>query len=624
MSGVSTAYRECERIAREHYENFTVASRLLPRELRRHVAAIYAFARLADDMADEGDSRAAERRARLDAWQEELHRGFAGRASHPVVIALGQSAVALDLPVAPFERLLDAFRSDVDFRPFATFAELREYCRRSADPVGHLVLHLFGHLDERRRELADEICTGLQLANFLQDVSVDAARGRVYLPLEDLARFGCSADQVLRGADTPALRRVIAFEAERARRLLVDGARLAGEVRPRLGFQLRLFAGGGLAILDRIERSGFAVLANRPTLSRTDRARLVTRALLASGVQCLRPASSLPASAGADHAGSGDGSGAGDAPGAGRGSAAGRGDDGSGTPNDAGLAADYAACREVTRRSSTSFFRAFQLLPAERRRALHAVYAFCRFVDDVADEPTRDPAALLARWREELDRAYDGGATRPVSRALSDATRRFPLAREHFLELIRGVESDLTRRRYESFAELRGYCYRVASTVGLLCIEVFGYQSPSARDYAVDLGIALQLTNILRDVWEDARRGRIYLPLEDLRQFGCSEQDLLRGRYSPRIAALLAFECGRARAHYLRAAGSLSAVDRLALAPAEAMRLTYQRLLDRIEARRFDVFGPPIRVAGYEKISAAALAWGRSRLGVRRAAAAGA
>ena len=275
----------------------------------------------------------------------------------------------------------------------------------------------------------------------------------------------------------------------------------------------------------------------------------------------------------------------------------------------------YEYCRDVTRRSSSNFYYAFRLLTADRRDALYAVYAFCRFVDDIADDDSkRDPAGLLSRWRGEVARVYDGTPEHPISRALADAARRLPLAREHFTDLIRGVEMDLTRRRYETFDELYEYCYLVASTVGLLCIEIFGYQNPSARDYAVDLGIAFQLTNILRDVLEDARRGRIYLPLEDLRRFDCTEADLLSGRYSPRVGALMAFECGRARAYYLRARGALAPEDRASLAPAEAMRLIYAHLLDRIEARHFNVFGPKVTLPRYQKLTLALAAWGRSQL----------
>ncbi len=176
-----------------------------------------------------------------------------------------------------------------------------------------------------------------------------------------------------------------------------------------------------------------------------------------------------------------------------------------GSRNVASLDADYERCAQVTRRSRSSFYYAFILLPPERRRALHAVYAFCRFIDDIADdESIREPALLLKRWREELDRVYAGAPTRALSRALADSARRFNIPRELFEEIINGVDMDLSHKRYQSWEELRPYCYRVASALGLICIEIFGYRNPSAKLYAENLGLALQLTNILRDV----RRGR--------------------------------------------------------------------------------------------------------------------
>ena len=592
---VAAAYRECVRVARAHYENFTVGSFLLPRALRRHVAAIYAFARAADDMADEGDLTREERLARLDAWEWALEEAYRGRPTEPVFVALADTAARFAIPIAPFRRLLRAFRSDVDFRPFATFEDLRAYCRDSADPVGHLILYLFGHGDEARQALSDRICTGLQLANFWQDVSVDARKGRVYVPREDLDRFGVSEDDLLHGRDDAQLRALLAFEVERARAHLVEGLALADTVQARLAREVRMFAGGGLAILDRIEADGFATSVRRPTLSKADKAGVLLRGLLGRGAmgaraagerarrahaaRALQPASAL------HHL---------DGP---------------------RLQAAYDFCRDVTQKSSSNFFSAFKLLGPVQRDALFAVYAFCRFVDDVADDARApDPQALLDLWRGELANVYAGTPTRKVGVALVDAVARFGLERRHFEDILRGVEMDLTARRFLTFEQLEEYCYLVASAVGLLCIEIFGHSNPAARGYAVDLGLAFQLTNILRDVEEDAQRGRIYLPLEDLRQFGVEEEELLAGRYSPKIAALLAFECGRARAFYLRAHGTLPPEDRRSLAVAEAMCAIYERLLHRIEARRFDVFGRRVALPAYEKVSLAAFGWARAQL----------
>ena len=663
-STIDAAYGHCWWIARSHYENFTVGSWLLPRRLRRHIAAIYAFARTADDMADEGAIDAPERLVRLDAWEHQLEECYRGRRLHPIFVALGDTADRFYLPIDPFRQLLRAFRADAEFKPFDTFDTLLGYCRCSADPVGHLILYLFGYRDSGRQQLADQICTGLQLTNFWQDIAIDAAKGRVYVPLEDLARFGCSADDIKTGGCSPAVRELMRFEVDRARGMLTRGLELALHVDRRLAREVCLFAWGGLAILRAIEAVGYDVLTRRPTLSKRAKLGLVLRALATRRIRPRRartlipeglpiladghlsihrqqtvattsheppvPNPSCPQSFGGHPSGMDIDS----RPTLSRGQAlkiagmtTGAGSSALQAERKTSLSLErgegyqrtlrkaHAYCQAVTRRSSSNFYYAFRLLSPERRGALYAVYAFCRFVDDIADDQDRrDPAALLARWREELQLVYGGVPTHPIGCALADAVQRFALPQEYFLDLIRGVEMDLTRQRYATFDELYQYCYRVASTVGLVCIEIFGYQRPSARDYAIDLGIAFQLTNILRDVLEDARRGRIYLPLEDLHRFDCTEAELLTCRYSPRVGALMAFECGRARAYYLRARGALAPEDRGSLAAAEAMRSIYERLLDRIEARHFDVFGPKVTLPRYEKVTIALAAWGRSQL----------
>jgi squalene synthase HpnC len=275
---LAAAYQHCWQIATTHYENFSVGSWLLPRRLRRHIAAIYAFARTADDIADEGDAGADERLAHLAAWEEALEDCYRGQFLNPIFRALGDTAQAFDLPIQPFRDLLEAFRRDVEFKPFHTFDDLRSYCRCSADPVGRLMLYLFGYRDEERQRLSDDVCTGLQLTNFWQDVAVDAAKGRVYFPLDDLARFGCAAEDTARGRLTPELRRLMVFEVERARALLLDGLRLRELIDRRLGREVFLFANGGLAILRKIESADYDVFGRRPALSRWEKAALVLRA----------------------------------------------------------------------------------------------------------------------------------------------------------------------------------------------------------------------------------------------------------------------------------------------------------------------------------------------------------
>jgi phytoene synthase len=286
-------------------------------------------------------------------------------------------------------------------------------------------------------------------------------------------------------------------------------------------------------------------------------------------------------------------------------------------PTDAAvaLAEDYERCAGITRQASSNFYYAFMLLPLKRRRALYAVYAFCRFVDDIADdESIANPAELLARWREELRNVYAGTPTRPVSRALADNVARFNIPQRYFDEVIDGVEMDLSRLRYETFDELILYCRRVASAVGLICIEIFGYSNPFTRVYAEKLGLAFQLTNIIRDVREDAQRGRIYVPLEDLQHFGVTESELLGGAYNDRFRALMAFEVKRARDLYNEAAAALPPEDRPAMISAEAMRLIYSALLEQIVRSNYRVFDRRHRLSTPRKLYLVGRAWAGSRL----------
>lgn len=276
-----------------------------------------------------------------------------------------------------------------------------------------------------------------------------------------------------------------------------------------------------------------------------------------------------------------------------------------------GEAAAY--CRKLTAKSQSSFYYAFLFLPKERREALEAVYAYCRLVDDVVDEeaPVAQKLAGVERWRRELDLVFGEGAgdpTHPVSVRLKEAVRRFAIRREDMEAIIDGCAMDIDKRRYADWSELRTYCYRVASAVGLMCVEIFGYdpaKRDQVREYAIDLGIALQLTNIIRDVAEDAARGRIYLPMEDLRAFGVREADLTGGRLTPEIRKLLRFQAQRARAHYLRARAAIGPQDRRQLVIAEIMGDIYYALLLRLEETGFAVFGEKLKVRRRHKMAIA-------------------
>ena len=255
--------------------------------------------------------------------------------------------------------------------------------------------------------------------------------------------------------------------------------------------------------------------------------------------------------------------------------------------------------RQSTTSTVTNFYYAFVFLPREKRRAIEAVYAFARRGDDIVDsdlEPER-AAEEMARYREALDDCYAGRAATPELRALAQSVARFKIPRQPFEDLILGLEMDLSVTRYDTFEDLALYCYRVASTIGLIAIEIFGYRNPRTRDYAVNLGMALQLVNILRDLESDARRGRLYLPREDLERFGVRPGELLAGSYNDPVIELMQFECDRARHYFDLAREMLPPEDRRSMVAAEIMAAIYWRLLRLIQERRYNVFGKRVRLS---------------------------
>jgi len=268
--------RYCRRLARRHYENFTVASFLLPRDLRQHFHNIYAYCRWADDLADETAGPEESLRL-LEWWQGQLDDCYRGRTSHPVFVALTETIGRFDIPRDPFADLLVAFRQDQRTARYETFDELLGYCRHSANPVGHLILYLGRCYDRERAELSDSICTGLQLANFWQDVARDFDRGRVYLPQADCRRFGYDCRMFARREVNPAFRALLAHEVDRATAWLQRGLPLV-EMLPRgLRLDVSLFAHGGLAILDRIRRIEHDVWSRRPTVGKLGKLRVFAR-----------------------------------------------------------------------------------------------------------------------------------------------------------------------------------------------------------------------------------------------------------------------------------------------------------------------------------------------------------
>jgi len=271
------AQEYCRRLARTHYENFSVATWFLPQHLRQHFFNVYAYCRISDDLGDEvGDPSAALQL--IEQWEGELNACYLGNPRHPVFVALRETVRKFEIPKQTFADLLTAFRQDQTVTRYPTFDDLLGYCRYSANPVGHLVLYLCGYRDPERQALSDFTCTALQLANFWQDVSVDYAKSRIYLPLEDLKKFGVSESDIASQQNTPAFRGMMRFQVERARGWFQQGLPLADKVDRALAIDIELFTRGGQEILNAIERQGYKVLGQRPAISKSRKLALVARA----------------------------------------------------------------------------------------------------------------------------------------------------------------------------------------------------------------------------------------------------------------------------------------------------------------------------------------------------------
>jgi phytoene synthase len=278
QSDVQAAFKFCQDLAERHYENFPVASKLLPRRTRKHVAVLYAFARIADDFSDEAEYEGV-RKERLESWRSQLWAVGERPATHPVFLAMAVSLKELDLPKQPFDDLLSAFLQDVDKRRYANFDEVLDYCRRSANPVGRIVLMIHGYRDEQRFAQSDAICTALQLANFWQDVAVDLKKDRIYIPQDDFKEFGYSEADLRMGVVNERFRNLMKHEWKRTRSLFEEGSPLWKSLRWPLSYEIKLTWAGGNEILRKIQRIGFDTLHQRPVLTKLDWFGLAAKAL---------------------------------------------------------------------------------------------------------------------------------------------------------------------------------------------------------------------------------------------------------------------------------------------------------------------------------------------------------
>jgi 15-cis-phytoene synthase len=284
---------------------------------------------------------------------------------------------------------------------------------------------------------------------------------------------------------------------------------------------------------------------------------------------------------------------------------------------DSAISRVLSAPKRLRKALGSNFYYSFLFLPPSKRKAITNVYSFARILDDIvdSDHTGRDPEAELQYWRDEIEYCYLGQPDTSIGEELMMTIDEFDIPKQPFMDLIEGMEMDLKWSSYQTFSDLREYCYRAASAVGLICIEIFGYESPGTREYAVNLGLALQLTNILRDMQEDAARGRIYLPIEDLERFGYSEQDVKANLYNTPFIDLMKYQYKRANYYFERAAATLPEQDRPSMVAAEIMGAIYHELLNKIPEVQFDVYRNRVSVSKLRRMKIALNIWLKSRFG---------
>ncbi|CCG01193.1 squalene synthase HpnC [Blastococcus saxobsidens] len=562
-----------ERIhARPVRENFPVAPPFLHASRRRSLQALYRFARFVDDVGDEpldesdraGGRDGARRTELLQGIRDDLRRLPVGEARLCPVADLAATGRAW--PVAPLDALVRANLQDQVVDRYATFDELLAYCRLSAVPVGELVLHVFNAGTPERLALASDVCTALQIVEHCQDVAEDLRRGRIYLPLEDLARFGVTEDDLAAGRAGPQVRRLLACEVDRAEELLDAGAPLVATLPGEARLLTAGFVAGGRAAIRAIRAAGHDVLAAPPRPTRRQITAETIRILLAPRAAAGRPRR---------------------------------------------IASAYRRCEEITRREARNFSYGIRLLPTGKRRAMSAIYAFARRVDDIGDDTTLTPAEkrrLLSAVRDQLH-ALDDHRDDPVSVALHDAAVRMQLPLTAFDDLIDGVEMDVEGRAYRTMDDLVDYCEHVAGSIGRLSLGVFGTADPEgAAPLADALGVGLQITNILRDIREDLGNGRVYLPAEDLAAHGIA---LVPGELSTltahadRVPVLVRAEADRARDWYATGLQLIPLLDRRSAACCLAMSGIYRRLLEKIDAAPEQVVHTRVSLPVREKLAVA-------------------
>jgi squalene synthase HpnC len=548
---IAEARKYCQSFTKSSYENFSVISFLLEKPLVPHFEAVYSFCRWADDLGDQtgGGQKSLDL---LRWWRSEVELCYQGKPHHPVFVSLAETIRKFRMPKELFTDLIFAFEQDQMILEYQSQDQLLDYCRYSANPVGRLVLMMWECHDEKALPHSDQICTALQLTNFWQDVARDYDMGRIYLPKQEMERHGYSTEDFQKRLESKAFGDLMKEMVDRTSALFDEGSKLLEMVPAKRRVDLALFVEGGRAILEKIRKQDYKVWSQRPRLSKWEKLCIFLKNWWSGGK--VRESGELSQSR------------------------------------------DY--CRNLSRATAGNFYRTFQLLDSSGSDAMCAIYAFMRISDDLVDDAPDSGTATtaLTQWRKKTLDAMEGTFSHPIHPAFVDTIQKHRIPIQYFLDVLDGTGMDLQVREYQTFAELYQYCYRVASAVGLACIHVWGFHDENAKKPAEAAGIALQLTNILRDIPEDFERGRVYLPREDMERFGYTQEMLQRREYNPQFLNLMRFEVQRAKDYYLQARGLAKYLKGRSRGIFLAILETYEAILNKIEENGFQVLGEKIRV----------------------------
>jgi len=531
-------------------ENFPVASLLVRARHRRPILAFYEFARVADDVADHPSLTAAEKIELLDRLEADLI-GDDSPDANPQAAALRRALAERGLSPQHAQDLLCAFRLDASKRRYRDWADLMSYCALSAMPVGRFVLDVHGE-SRSTWPASDAICAALQINNHLQDCGLDYRNlDRVYLPLDDLAKYGLGVEALGEEKASPALRRCIAELAHRAETMLHEGDGLETAIADwRLGLEISVIHALALRVARALTVSD--PLSAETHLGKWRAGGVGLLAVLNSALRRFGSLGRLPASA----------------------------------ANVNAISSEPVPEARV-RASGSSFYMAMRLMPPEQRQAMFEIYSFCRAVDDIADNdgPSDVRLAQLQNWRHDVDATYAGAAPLQLQ-ALAEAIGTFNLRRDDFLAVIDGMEMDVIAPiRAPDWATLDLYCDRVAGAVGRLCVRVFKMEDAQGVALAHHLGRALQLTNILRDIDEDAGIGRLYLPQEALRAAGITSTEPLEAIADPAIDRACAPVVARAQRHFVESDAIIAQSPRRVVRTPRIMSAAYRSILERLVAR---------------------------------------